>query len=105
MNAAAPSRTENYFDASGVPLSGTQGDLVIVSITVEPWDLEGLLDRLGDSRYPIDPQINHDAHVEGRSVTLVEFPAYESWLDEIGRLLEARKAVTIRKCFAHRTPN
>jgi hypothetical protein len=93
-------------DASGeVPLTGTHGDLYLVSIVADPHDLEDLLDRLGQSRFPIDPQIYHDAQVDGRSATLVEFPAYSGWLDDIRTLLDARQAVTIRKCLTHRAPN
>ena len=86
---------------SAVPLEGAQGELLTVSIVAEPRDLEDLLDCLGQSQFPIDPQIYHDAHVEGRAVTLVEFPAYGNWLDEIRTLLAGREAVTIRKCMTH----
>jgi hypothetical protein len=102
MNAVAQFPSANSFDDSGIPLSGAQGDLLLVSIAVEPRNLETLLDRLGESRYPIDPRIDHAAQIEGRLATLVEFPAYQSWLDEIGKLLEGREAVTIRRCFAQR---
>jgi hypothetical protein len=90
---------------SAVPLAGAEGELLTVSIVAEPRDLEYLLDRLGQSQYPIDPQIYHDAHVEGRAVALVEFPAYDGWLDEIGRLMEGHEAVTIRKCLTHAASN
>jgi hypothetical protein len=96
----------NYYeDPSAVPLAGARGELLTVSIAAEPRDLENLLDRLGQSQYPIDPQIYHDAQIDGRGVTLVEFPAYDGWLDEIGRLLEGREAVTIRKCLTHAASN
>jgi hypothetical protein len=92
-------------DPCAVPLSGAHGELLTVSIVVEPRDLEDLLDRLGQSQYPIDPQIYHDAQVDGRGATLVEFPAYGGWLDEIQHLLDGREAVTIRKCLTHAAPN
>jgi hypothetical protein len=90
---------------SAVPLAGAQGELLTVSIVAEPRDLEDLLDRLGQSQYPIDPQIYHDAHVDGRAVTLVEFPAYDGWLDEIGSLMEGHETVTIRRCLTHAVSN
>jgi hypothetical protein len=100
------SHSGNYSEDPGaVPLSGAQGELLTVSIVTEARDLEDLLDCLGQSQYPIDPQIYHDAQVDGRGVTLVEFPAYGGWLDEIHRLLHGREAVTIRKCLTHAAPN
>jgi hypothetical protein len=92
-------------DPSAVPLAGGRGELLSVSIVADPRDLEDLLDRLAQSQYPIDPQIYHDAEVEGRAVTLVEFPAYAGWLDEIRGLTRDREAVTIRKCMTHVAPN
>jgi hypothetical protein len=92
-------------DPSAVPLAGAHGELFTVSIVAEPRDLEDLLDHLGQSQYPIDPQIYHDAQVGGRAVTLVEFPAYGPWLDEIQQLLGGREAVTIRRCLTHAAPN
>jgi hypothetical protein len=92
-------------DPCAVPLAGARGELLTVSIVAEPRDLEDLLDRLGQSQYPIDPQIYHDAQVNGRGVTLVEFPAYGGWLDEIEHLLDGREAVTIRKCLTHAASN
>jgi hypothetical protein len=94
-----------FDDPCAVPLAGAHGELLTVSIVAEPRDLEDLLDRLAQSQYPIDPQIFHDAELEGRTVTLVEFPAYGGWLDEIERLLDGREAVTIRKCLTHTVSN
>jgi len=93
--------TEDY----AVPLAGAQGQLLTVSIVAEPRNLERLLDRLGESRFPIDPQIYHDAQVDGRAATLIEFPAYDAWLDELRTLLHGCGAVTIRKCLTHAVPN
>lgn len=79
-------------------LSTTEGDLVSVSIHVEPHSLESLLESLALVSFPINPQIYHDAamvyrYADGReeteSVTLVEFPAYEGRLDEVRRTLQA----------------
>jgi hypothetical protein len=88
-----------------VPLAGAQGELLSVSIEADPRDLEDLLDRLGQSQYPIDPQIYHDAQIDGRTVTLVEFPAYPGWVDEIRKLVNNREPVTIRRCMTHAVSN
>ena len=92
-------------DPASVPLAGAQGELVTVSIVADPRDLEDLLDRLGESQYPLDPQIYHDARIDGRVVTLVEFPAYDGWLHELRALLDGRQDVTIRRCLTHNAAN
>ena len=74
------------FSSSPVPvraLSSAQGDLVSVSIPVEPRRLEALLESLAETSFPINPQIYHEA------VTLVEFPAYEGQLDQVRATLSA----------------
>ena len=79
-------------------LSTAEGDLVSVSIHVEPHYLESLLEALALVSFPINPQIYHDAglvyrypdgHSETESITLVEFPAYEVRLDEVRRAVQA----------------
>ena len=105
MNVRYTPSVSDYEDPDAIPLASARGELLTVSIVADPHDLEDLLDCLGQSQYPIDPQIYHDAHVEGRAVTLVEFPAYDAWLDEIRQLLNGREAVTIRKCLTHAGPN
>ena len=79
-------------------LSTAEGKLISISIHVEPHHLESLLDALAQVAFPINPQIYHDAamvyrYADGReeteSITLVEFPAYASWIDDIRRALEA----------------
>jgi hypothetical protein len=92
-------------DSSAVPLAGGRGELLSVSIAADPRDLEDVLDRLAQSPYPIDPQICHDADVDGRKATLIEFPAYAGWLDEIRARLRDGEAVTIRRCMTHAAPN
>src|SRR5450755_1067744 len=67
-----------------LPLLGTEGALVSVSISVEPSRLEALLDALAHLDFPINPQIYHDAG----PVTLVDFPAYEKRLSEVLAMLE-----------------
>jgi hypothetical protein len=80
------------------PLSSREGALVSVSISVEPRQLESLLETLAQIGFPINPQIYHDAAVvyiypggreEAEAVTLVEFPAYEGRLHEVRRALDA----------------
>ncbi len=80
------------------PLSGSEGDLVSISISVDPRQLESLLDALARVSFPINPQIYHDAAIvyklaDGREssehTTLVEFPAYDSRMDEIRQALAA----------------
>ena len=79
-------------------LSGREGALVSVSITVDPRHLESLLEALAKMSFPINPQIYHDAAVvyryadqreESETVTLVEFPAYDTRLQEVERVLTA----------------
>ena len=79
-------------------LSTAEGALVSVSIHVEPYRLESLLEALALVSFPINPQIYHDAAVvyryaDGREqtvpITLVEFPAYENRLDEVSRAVQA----------------
>ena len=79
-------------------LHGSEGELVSISVTVEPRDLEDLLEALAIQEFPINPQIYHDAAVvyvaqdgaERRErSTLVEFPAYAEWVPKIRGALEA----------------
>ena len=74
------------------PLSTTEGQLLSVSIRVEPTELEQLLEALAQVSFPINPQIYHDAAVvycypvdreETEATTLVEFPAFEVHLSEV----------------------
>ena len=68
---------------SAPSLSSPEGDLVSISISVEPRRLEALLESLAEARFPINPQIYHEA------VTAVEFPAYDGQLDEVRAILSA----------------
>ncbi|HZT30851.1 MAG TPA: hypothetical protein VFA33_13255 [Bryobacteraceae bacterium] len=81
------------------PLTGSEGALMAVSVPVAPRYLEEALDALAALSFPINPQIYHEAvsvyrYEDGREeiepTTIVEFPAYESRLTEIRRVLEAR---------------
>ena len=66
-----------------VSLSSAEGELVSVSISVEPHRLEALLESLAEASFPINPQIYHEA------VTVVEFPAYGGQLDEVRAILSS----------------
>src|SRR5579871_6198759 len=79
-------------------LSGSSGALVSVSIDVHARDLEALLDTLARLSFPVNPEIYHEAamvylypdgHRETEAVTLVEFPAYASHLNEVRQSLGA----------------
>ena len=85
---------------SGCPsLVGSEGELVSVSIAVEPRLLEQLLESLAELPFPVNPQIYHDALVarvysdgrrETEPATMVEFPAYAARLAQIREALLAR---------------
>jgi hypothetical protein len=69
--------------AAAVPsLLGLEGELVVASITVQPYQLEELLDALAQVTFPVNPQIYHQSGV-------VEFPAYANRLPEVRAALEA----------------
>ena len=79
-------------------LHGSEGELVSISVTVEPRDLEDLLEALATVEFPVNPQIYHDAAVVyvGQDGTerverssLVEFPAYAEWVPKIRTVLAA----------------
>lgn len=72
--------------SSSLPLSGSEGPLVSVSVVVDPPRLEALLDTLANLDFPINPQIYHDHGLD----TVVQFPAYESRLPQVRRALESR---------------
>jgi hypothetical protein len=79
-------------------LLGSEGELVSISVTAEPRDLEDLLEAVAALDFSINPQIYHDATVVyvdrdgAESVepsTLVEFPAYRGRVEEIRAVLHA----------------
>jgi hypothetical protein len=65
------------------PLSGSEGELVSVSISVDPRDLEGLLEALAHIDFPINPQIYHAQGNSAQARTVVEFPAYAGGLPQV----------------------
>lgn len=64
-------------------LSSSQGELVLVRVTIEPRLLEDLLDRLSGLSFPINPQLFHGVP------TRVEFPAYSGYLPEVQEALQS----------------
>jgi len=79
-------------------LSTGEGDLVSISINVEPRNLETLLEALAQLDFPINPEIYHDAALvylypdgtqETQAATLVEFPAYGARLPQVRSALAA----------------
>lgn len=79
-------------------LSGTEGELVSVRVSVDPRALEELLECLACLSFPINPQLYH-----GRP-TFVEFPAFEGRLAEVRRALAAHgfdpESVSVRTMVA-----
>jgi hypothetical protein len=68
---------------SATALCGSEGELVAVSIFVDPRELESLLDALAHLDFPLNPQIYHaDAHA-AESRTRVEFPAYTGRVPDV----------------------
>jgi hypothetical protein len=65
------------------PLSGSGGELVSVSISVDPRDLESLLEALAHADFPINPQIYHADGHSPDAKTIVEFPAYSGGLPQV----------------------
>lgn len=87
-----------WLERSAGSLSGSSGELVSLSIDVNPRDLEALLDALAHLSFPVNPQIYHGAQMvyvypdgrqETEAVTLVEFPAYAGQLLEVHRIMRA----------------
>ena len=64
-------------------LSSSEGELLSISISVEPRRLEALLEALAHASFPINPRIRHGA------ITAVDFPAYQNHLAEVQGTLAA----------------
>ena len=89
-----------WLNGSSAPptLEGSEGALVSISIDVDPRHLESLLEALANLKYPVNPEIYHDAAIvyhypdgrdQARDTTLVEFPAYAGWVEDVRRAIEA----------------
>ena len=81
---------------AALSLNGAEGILISINITVEPCDLEALLEALAQLDYPINPQIYHqgmavyrtrDGREHSEPTTIVDFPAYATWVADIRRVL------------------
>ena len=76
----------NDYDALRRALDGSKpdglGQLVSVSLTVEPRMLESALEALALADFPINPQLTH------QRLTLIEFPAYRAQLPQLQNLLQ-----------------
>jgi hypothetical protein len=63
-------------------LATSEGTLVSISISVDASRLEALLDALAALRFPVNPEIHHDA-----TSSAVEFPAYAGRVEEVRRAI------------------
>ena len=63
-------------------LFGLEGELISLSLSVEPKLLEDLLEALAQLDFPVNPQLYH----RPASVT-VEFPAYAARVEEVREAL------------------
>jgi hypothetical protein len=63
-------------------LFGLEGELVSLSLSVEPKLLEDLLEALAQLDFPVNPQLYHRA-----ASVMVEFPAYTSRIQEVREVL------------------
>ena len=77
-------RSEHAAATAAPALRGTLGELVLVRVAIDWRSLEDLLEALARAPFPVNPEIQH-----GNPATTVEFPAYESDLTEIRKLLGA----------------
>ncbi len=78
-------------ESPAIGLRGTGGELVLVSVRVDSRLLEDILEALASADFPINPEIRH-----GYPDTSVEFPAYESQLVEIRRLITRAGAGSVQ---------
>jgi len=71
------------YAAANPVLSGSDGELVSVQISVRPKKLEELLECLASLSFPVNPEIHHAVP------TTVTFPAWASRLREVSEALKA----------------
>jgi hypothetical protein len=60
-------------------------DLLLISVTVSPRDVENVLDSLAGLPFPINADLKYEEWK-----TTVEFPAYRSSLEEVKAMLAAK---------------
>jgi hypothetical protein len=63
-------------------LFGREGELVSLSVTTEPKQLEDLLEALASLDFPVNPQLYHRP-----AEVVVEFPAYSSQVEQVREAL------------------
>jgi hypothetical protein len=66
-------------------LSGQEGELVSLRLSVEPRLLEDLLETLARLPFPVNPRIHH--LFGDKAATQVEFPAYDRHLEQVREAL------------------
>jgi hypothetical protein len=65
-------------------LFGSDGELILLRVSVEPRLLEDLLETLARLNFPVNPELRHlPAQVT------VEFPAYAGLIEEVRKLFRA----------------
>jgi hypothetical protein len=64
---------------TGPTLIGSEGELVLIRISIEPRLLERVLDTLARLDFPINPEIRHAAG----PVTAIEFPAWSARVAQV----------------------
>lgn len=64
-------------------LGGSEGELISVSIAVEPRELEALLEALSQVDFPVNPRIYHAEGQAPEARTAVVFPAYAGGLEQV----------------------
>lgn len=69
-------RPSVYFSTDTHSLTGRDGELILLRISVEPRLLERLLEALAETSCHINPQVFPNTAQGAR----VEFPAYEGWV-------------------------
>jgi hypothetical protein len=77
-------------------LCGSEGELVAVSISVDPRELELLLDALARVDFPVNPQIYHADAQAPESRTRVEFPAYAGRVPQVREAADAVAGAEVR---------
>jgi hypothetical protein len=81
---------------SASALCGSEGELVAVSIFVDPRALEPLLDALAHLHFPLNPQIYHADAQAREPRTRVEFPAYAGRVPEVRQAAETVRGAEVR---------
>jgi len=88
-----------HHDTKNPALLGRDGELFLISVSVDPRSLEELLEALATLGFPLNPQLYHQT-----GWVAVEFPAYANQLEEIRAAVERHgfdgRAVTHERVLA-----